>query len=155
MSFDLKEDMEKVLRDALAETLRAIARLELALRGMSDVDPQLVTKIRKDLFETLRVDVAAPPQPALGGRQGLSLVRGGDAPEKLPEIEQQIIDMVGESDDGGMRLDDIYAHLGDMGVTITKGALQVRLHRMKEARRLHSPTRAVYTLHPDLQAARR
>jgi hypothetical protein len=141
----------QAIQETRLEARRNVVRMEQLLRGLAVTDAPAASDLRREIIEFL----AASHDPSPRGRAiradnlvELNLARHAAepaAPERAPEIEVNIMDILG-GEATGMHIDAIQEHLEDFAQEVTKGNLSVRLHRMVKAGRLMSTARGFYAL---------
>ena len=141
--------VEKAAADALNEIKSLAGQVEFLLRALEARNPDVARSLRQEVLaliesagETAARQRRADPQILKFEARG-----GGEGPEKLPEIENDIMSII-DAEDGPVSLSALYERLQDIGQDIAKGTLSVRLHRMVTHGRLISPARTMYALSP-------
>jgi hypothetical protein len=164
------DEFHRELMDAQREARRAVeedvkklaAALATRIKLLATLDAGEAARWRRRIGDLLAdapppnaadPETAENPESRRARKFAVVASQEDGAPEKIPEIETQILDIL-EAEPRGMGLTDIHERMLDLGYPLTKGNLSVRLHRMARAFRVETPARGFYSLSPSIREKR-
>ncbi|MDE2364867.1 MAG: hypothetical protein KGM42_19490 [Hyphomicrobiales bacterium] len=161
MSAPYEREIEEALRaeerEIETEAVRLAARLSAKLGSLIAQNPARGEQVFNDIcagaLSAERLGLVEAQAPVRMRGPQVRLVAPEPLYEKIPEVEAQIMDVL-EAEPRGMGLPDLHERLLEAGLSLSRGNLSVRLHRMVKAARVESPARGFYVLTPGAREKR-